>query len=279
MNKEIEKYIWYYLGVYIVVLLTFAAFQYFGVCDGESLNCKTNWEKVKDILQTTAYILTPIVAIIGFLSWKVQKQYELEQQQLHKTLEYLNHIFTELIIIRSNSVCIRTTENNFSYYPEIIKRDVINIDEYLYNMYSHINTYCEIKDDKYLEEKYHYFEKICSRTFGFYNILLEEYKEYLYIAEDNLLNKNKFSYEINYDDENHSLLLNKRRDIKKYLDTTLINQIIDKDGNLSLFISQKYFDYLEEAINLNIKMKKICIDAINLKKSPAPIKETGVKDN
>lgn len=72
MNKEIENYVWYYISVYIVVLIIFAAFQYFGVCDGESLNCKTNWEKVKDILQTTAYILTPIVAIIALLSWKIQ---------------------------------------------------------------------------------------------------------------------------------------------------------------------------------------------------------------
>lgn len=96
MNKEIEKYVWYYLAVYIVVLFIFALFQYFTVCEGASLNCKTNWEKVKDILQTTAYILTPIIAIIGFISWKVEYNTQLEKEDLNtikSTTRSLKEIF------------------------------------------------------------------------------------------------------------------------------------------------------------------------------------------
>lgn len=99
MNKEIEKYVWYYLSVYIVVLLVFAAFQYFGVCDGESLNCKTNWEKVKDILQTTAYIVTPIVAIAGFISWQEQKEYDKVDKVFEEVVKFesaLKYIFKHL---------------------------------------------------------------------------------------------------------------------------------------------------------------------------------------
>lgn len=72
MNKEIEKYVCYYLAVYIIVLAIYASFDYIISCSGNSLNCKVDWTNIKDILQTTAYILTPIVAIVALLSWKTQ---------------------------------------------------------------------------------------------------------------------------------------------------------------------------------------------------------------
>ncbi|MGE8646217.1 hypothetical protein [Acinetobacter vivianii] len=72
MNKEIEKYVCYYLAVYIIVLAIYAFFDYIISCSGNSLNCKVDWTNTKDILQTTAYMLTPIVAIVALLSWKTQ---------------------------------------------------------------------------------------------------------------------------------------------------------------------------------------------------------------
>mgnify|MGYP003492231018 CR=1 FL=1 len=68
--KEIEKYIGYYLLVYLVVLAICGFFQYMSVCQGKSLFCAFSMDGINTIITTTAYVLTPIVAIIGFQSWK-----------------------------------------------------------------------------------------------------------------------------------------------------------------------------------------------------------------
>ena len=70
--KEIEKYIGYYLLVYLVVLAICGFFQYMSVCQGKSLFCAFSMDGINTIITTTAYVLTPIVAIIGFQSWKNQ---------------------------------------------------------------------------------------------------------------------------------------------------------------------------------------------------------------
>lgn len=127
MNKEIEKYVWYYLGVYIVVLLIFAAFQYFGECEGASLNCKTNWEKVKDILQTTAYILTPIVAIVGFIAWQGQKEYD----KVDKIYEDLITFESDLAYVFKNLKEVRKAyEDEDESNILIIGSNIINLDFY-----------------------------------------------------------------------------------------------------------------------------------------------------
>lgn len=72
MNKEIEKYVGLYLLVYVIVLAVCGFFQYMAVCQGQSLACVFDMDGINKIITTTAYVLTPIVAIIGFLSWKGQ---------------------------------------------------------------------------------------------------------------------------------------------------------------------------------------------------------------
>lgn len=99
MKKEIEKYICYYLLVYIIVLVTYASFDYFISCNGKSLDCKVDWSNVKDILQTTASILTPIVAIVGFFSWKQHEIYRESQEvikNIHKEIQDLFNIWINL---------------------------------------------------------------------------------------------------------------------------------------------------------------------------------------
>lgn len=129
MKKEIKKYVWYYLGVYVVVLLTFAAFQYFSECDGASLNCKTNWEKVKDIIQTTAYILTPIVAIVGFIAWQEQKEYDKVDKIYEDLITFesdLRYVFKNLQEVRkayeddSNILIVGSNIINLDFYHKFI---------------------------------------------------------------------------------------------------------------------------------------------------------------
>lgn len=94
--KEIEKYIGYYLLVYLVVLAICGFFQYMSVCQGKSLLCAVTSQGITDILTVTAYVLTPIVAIIGFQSWKIEKQYDLEKSQAEILIKQLNQLDLEI---------------------------------------------------------------------------------------------------------------------------------------------------------------------------------------
>lgn len=154
MNKEIEKYIWYYLGVYVVVLLTFTAFQYFGECEGASLNCKTNWEKVKDILQTTAYILTPIVAIIALLSWKAQHNKLMFSEDAKPILLMVNN---DIKFITNISGVLRTKDLNSRILRDDFLLEIIDNTQNLLNNSHEISSKAFVlyglTEDEKLEEK------------------------------------------------------------------------------------------------------------------------------
>ena len=70
--QEIKKYVGLYLLAYMVVLLFCGVAQYVLICQMSAKGCAFNLAGVNTIITTTAYVLTPLIAIIGFLSWKSQ---------------------------------------------------------------------------------------------------------------------------------------------------------------------------------------------------------------
>jgi len=109
--KDIEKYVWYYISIYIFVLGIFAFFQYIAICNGESLNCKVYWSDVKDILQTTAYIVTPVVAIVAFVSWKDQHNKRVYSDFSIALLKRYEKIFLSFTKITSLNEMLDTFDN------------------------------------------------------------------------------------------------------------------------------------------------------------------------
>lgn len=97
MNKEIEKYVGLYLLVYVAVLAVCGFFQYMAVCQGKSLACTFDMQGINTIITTTAYVITPIVAIIGFLSWKDQHNRQVISKDAKAIWNILN-IETKLIV-------------------------------------------------------------------------------------------------------------------------------------------------------------------------------------
>jgi len=104
MNKEIEKYVGLYLLVYVAVLAVCGFFQYMAVCQGKSLACAFDMEGMNIIITTTAYVLTPIVAIIGFLSWKDQHNRQVISKDARIIWELLN---TEMKLIVDMNVKVQ----------------------------------------------------------------------------------------------------------------------------------------------------------------------------
>lgn len=93
--KEIEKYVGYYFLAYIGVLMLCGFFQYFTVCQGKSLACNFNITGIKEIITTTATVITPVIAIIGFLSWRNQETYK-------KSQELIEQILDKIRVLQSN---------------------------------------------------------------------------------------------------------------------------------------------------------------------------------
>lgn len=97
--KEIEKYVGLYLLVYLAILAICGFFQYMAVCQGKSLECSFSMNGINTIITTTAYVLTPIVAIIGFLNWKSQHNTKMYSDYANEVLKIYEQVFDLLINI------------------------------------------------------------------------------------------------------------------------------------------------------------------------------------
>ena len=105
--KDIEKYIGYYLGVYVVVLAICGFFQYFSNCQGQSLMCMVSIDRIEKIITITAYVITPIIAIIGFTNWKKQNQH-------NKVQDIVITLYKKISKLRKNIVRLKL-EKKFEF--------------------------------------------------------------------------------------------------------------------------------------------------------------------
>lgn len=90
MSKKILLYSLIYLSTYLLILI----FQWGYVCNFEiSSTCNLNSDTLKTILQTSAPVITPLVIIWGYFSWKEQELYKTSTELLSTCLSQTNIIF------------------------------------------------------------------------------------------------------------------------------------------------------------------------------------------
>lgn len=131
MRSDLEKYIGYYLLVYLVILSLYGFIEYIAVCNGNSLSCKFSLVKIKDALTIIASILTPIIALIIFLSWKSQFNKNLDKEYLTDFLEALRGFHNVINPIMEE--IIKKTPTKLEFFiqenPEFYYLDNCNIEE------------------------------------------------------------------------------------------------------------------------------------------------------
>jgi hypothetical protein len=81
--KKSKKQIGIYLLVYLVILVICGVFQFFVNCQAQYSICLFETDNLNTIVTTTSYVLTPLIAIIGFQSWREAENYK----NAHKTVE------------------------------------------------------------------------------------------------------------------------------------------------------------------------------------------------
>ncbi|MNG52545.1 hypothetical protein D3C78_139620 [compost metagenome] len=143
--KEIKKYVGLYLFVYIFVLVICGIFQFVSACNGASLECVLNTTEINTIVSTTSYVLTPLVAIIGFLSWKNQYN-KVTVSQLSK--EIYKSLDEENLLAYKYRGCIKPigteTENDI-----VMRYDLLNKSNQLYDQ---IRLLCKLTNSRNLEK-------------------------------------------------------------------------------------------------------------------------------
>ncbi|WP_143222526.1 hypothetical protein [Acinetobacter terrae] len=190
------------------------------VCQGKSLACAFDMKGINSIITTTAYVLTPIVAIIGFVSWKVQYNIQLEKNDLKKVLEaiivlkeniqyfdiHLNDLYLEIGKNRINSFEVLLPHYLEDKNELIQKRRELSINTLRYyssiDLYSHnlpekkidliydlnnsyirlLDNMCDYFEKNNVQNFLHFFQNFHSVS----NDLTKEIKEQIEILKDSL---------------------------------------------------------------------------------------------
>lgn len=97
MKKDILKYIIIYFLIYLALILFYGMFQKYYICTGMvGFKCSFDEQKLLNFLTVASYILTPLVAIIGFLSWKDQHNKNIQNEIIQNAINELNFCRVQL---------------------------------------------------------------------------------------------------------------------------------------------------------------------------------------
>lgn len=109
-----------------------------------------------NLLVWTATLFTPIAAYFFYDSWKDQKKYQINLDQIYKILERLTIIRSELLIMRSNISNMQNIDTNKSvnYIPKYLKKDINFNYRTIFEINSYTVNYTIFNDDEELEEEY-----------------------------------------------------------------------------------------------------------------------------
>jgi hypothetical protein len=175
--KETEKHIGNYLLVYFVVLFICGFFQYMAICQGKSLECAFSMSGINTIVTTTAYVLTPIVAIIAIISWKHQKNFQTGLDFLDKSSLSIFNFNRDIELICKKILEINSdyTDKNFNIMHSIFREKISLTDDNLKVFYCHITQYTNFNEDFEFQKVVEEFYEISNELLFTNKYLVDEY--------------------------------------------------------------------------------------------------------
>ncbi len=143
--KKSKKQIGLYLIAYLIVLIVCGVFQFFVNCHAEYSICLFETDNLNAIITTTSYVLTPLIAIIGFQSWREAENYKNShkvidamlditrniQKKWHLSREYGDHsLFQDYYIKDVTNININQSDIDL-FFPNAFKK--------IYEIYEEFN--------------------------------------------------------------------------------------------------------------------------------------------
>lgn len=142
--SEIIIFIGFYLFSYVFVLAICGGVQYFTECQRNLLTCEFNMTGFNTIIITTSYVLTPIVAIIGFLSWKRQHNKQTISQLSKEAYESLS---TQNLLAFNYTAYINSTYKGSEEHNQI-RHDLASSANHVYDV---VRLICKITNNNNLD--------------------------------------------------------------------------------------------------------------------------------
>jgi hypothetical protein len=141
--KRHYKFISYYLLVYLILLFIYGLIQNLSICvEMKGFECNFSEQKFFNFLTVVSYILTPIIAIIGFQNWKNQYKYEQNKNRFAKVFELSLLLNSKIRILREKDISIRTInphENTLDYIYKYLDPEYERYQEKIYELKKILN--------------------------------------------------------------------------------------------------------------------------------------------
>lgn len=184
MKKEIIKYIIIYLLVYLILSLIYGGIQRVLICtDMYGFDCTFNEVKFLAFLTVLSYVLTPIVAIIGFISWREQHNKKIQNEIIQTAINDLNFCRVQLdcfiLALFSNAEvnpkeCDKLPE---SITPQLFLKIDASFHDYIKSFYMSTST-LDVALNSF-ENKYKQYDKNIG-TYQYENGMIQIYMEINY---------------------------------------------------------------------------------------------------
>ena len=141
--KKSKKQIGIYVLVYLIVLVICGIFQFFINCHAQYSTCLFKTDNLNTIVTTTSYVLTPLIAIIGFQSWREAENYKNAhktidlmldstrnlQKKWHLSREYGDHSLFQDYYIKDISMIEIDQEAIESFFPKVFQNSYAIFEE------------------------------------------------------------------------------------------------------------------------------------------------------
>lgn len=231
--KETYKYIGWYLFVYVVLILIYGLVQLFTICtDMQGYECNFSETKILAFLTVVAYILTPIVAILGFQSWRKQYKYQNQKDRFNKLFESCLRLNSEIKILRVRDISVRKINPNetlLDYEQNYLDK---NYEDYLDRIAGLERIYEECLNhisilEFTLDTKMNGLKKIIHSHQNIYEKCRYNYKLYLDIVNTNQYNCLRDTY--------HTVFSYR----KEMIDLQKIEDKIERENKYEISITQK----------------------------------------
>lgn len=239
MNKEINKFICKYLSVYGIALVIYWLIELIIACTESGVSCHFDESKLMAFLSVTAYIITPIVASIGFFSWKDQENYKQAINLLNENLNRNKELQDLWLDMRK-----KNTELFKLLYLQSIEK--INFEENWYDtkkkeldaLFNKLSQIDLITDKLYI---------LCSVEYSEYELATDKVEQELFVLKSDLnYIRSIYNGKSNFSQDKVDCICSKYCD---FCDTTL-----------SFILNKKNLDYEQKIkdmiYNINEEIKK-----------------------
>ncbi len=231
---------------------------------------------LEDALSMTASFFGGIATLVAaylatqlFNDWRVEKNYDLENQYLSNIVIGLRDIYAELLEMQDNSKQINEIPNKIVSYSSYLHRSRFDIKSALNKLDADVLIYSRLLNDKEIFGLLESLKAYCYSFENQYNQLINKYyRDYLnklndYFSATQMVNmdyKDKTSYERVYIEDERRFLSNEIREIKKFF---CLHKSCNINGEKISIDFLKLADCSVETIN---KFQDACIKNLRPKK-------------